>query len=72
MTEDAGRNERLTVRRYASSAEADRDDRRFWLEMSDADRLLYVWHLSVEQWALRGDPPYEPGLHRSVTRVIRR
>jgi hypothetical protein len=71
--EDAvSRADRITVRRYASARDADRHDLGFWMRMSDADRVLLVWQLSLEQWQLHGDPPYEPGLHRSVARVRRR
>jgi hypothetical protein len=60
------------VRRFASAAEADRHDLEFWQQMPDAERVLHTWRLSLELAQLRGDPPHEPGLHRSVTRVHRR
>jgi hypothetical protein len=63
---------RMTVRRYASSAEADRDDLGYWRQMPDAERVLHTWRLSVELWRLRGDLPDEPGLCRSVARIHRR
>ncbi len=63
---------RMTVRRYASSAEADRHDLEHWLQIPPAERVLQAWRLSEELWRLRGDPPNEPGLSRSVTRVHRR
>lgn len=63
---------RVTVRRYESAAEADRHELEYWMQLSDAERVLQVWRLSLELAQLRGDPPYEPGLHRSVTRVRRR
>jgi hypothetical protein len=62
----------ITVRRYASSAEADKDDLAFWRQLSPADRVLQVWRLSQEQWQLRGEPPHEPALCRSVARIHRR
>jgi hypothetical protein len=34
------RSARVTVRRYATSAEADRHDLEFWREMPDAERVL--------------------------------
>jgi hypothetical protein len=70
--ERASRAARITVRRYASSAEADRHDLEFWARMSDAERVLQAWRLSQEVWRLRGDLPDEPGLCRSVARVRRR
>ena len=62
----------ITVRRYSSAAEADRHDLEFWMQMSDAERVLQVWRLSQEIWRLRGDLPDEPGFCRSVARVRRR
>ena len=68
----AERRHRMTIRRYESSAEADRHDGEFWASIPVAERLLYVWALSEQQWQLAGHPAYEPGLHRSVTRLHRR
>jgi hypothetical protein len=62
----------ITVRKFTSHEEADKADLAYWLQLSPAERVLLVWRLSVDQYQLRGDPPYEPGLHRSVTRVYRR
>ena len=62
----------LTVRRFESAAEADQHDLEFWLQMSDAARVVQVWRLSRELWLLRGENPDEPGLCRSVARVRRR
>lgn len=66
------RPDRMTVRRYASAAEADRHDLEFWMQMSDAERVLHAWRLSEEIWRLRGDLPDEPRLYRSVESVRRR
>jgi hypothetical protein len=63
---------RFTAHRYQSNAEADTHDREFWLGIPAEERVLMVWRLSVEQWRLRGDSPYEPGLHRSTARLYRR
>jgi hypothetical protein len=62
----------ITVRRFESAAEADRHDLEFWMQMSDAERVLHAWRLSREQWRLRGESVDEPGLCRSVARVHRR
>ena len=70
MTHD--RSARMTVRRYASAAEADRHDLEFWLEIPERERVVRVWQLSQELWRLRGTPPDEQGLCRSVARVCRR
>jgi hypothetical protein len=63
---------RLTVRRYESAAEAERDDAAYWLGLPETERVLYAWQLSRELWQLRGEPIHEPGLRRSVARVRRR
>jgi len=67
----AARERRITIRRYATNAEADRHDVEYWRQLSDAERLLYAWRLSQELWTLRGELPDEPGLCRSVARVRR-
>ena len=74
MPQDTGKGRagRITVTRYASAAEADRNDAEFWRQIPEAERVLQAWRLSLELSRLRGDPPHEPGLHRSVARVCRR
>src|SRR5439155_3137134 len=49
------RRSRITVRRYTDAAEADRHDLEFWMQMSDAERVMQAWRLSEEIWRLRGD-----------------
>jgi hypothetical protein len=66
------RARRVTVRRFATAAEADRHDLEYWQQLSPAQRILQTWRLSQELWQLRGDPPDEPGLSRSVARIRRR
>jgi hypothetical protein len=66
------RARRLTVRRFESAAEADQADLAFWQQMSDRERILQVWRLSLELWQLRGEPLHEPGLCRSVASLRRR
>jgi hypothetical protein len=36
---------RMTVRRYDSARDADRDDLPYWRQMSDAERVLHTWRL---------------------------
>ena len=67
----ARRDRRITIRRYANAAEADRHDVEYWRQLSDAERVLYAWRLSQELWTLRGELPDEPGLCRSVARIRR-
>jgi hypothetical protein len=68
----ATRAGRMTVRRYASSPDADRRDLEFWMQIPDAERVLQVWRLSQEQWRLHGDGCDESGFCRSVAHVHRR
>ena len=63
---------RLTVRRYASAADADKHDLDFWMQLPEAERVLQAWRLSQELWGLRGDLPDEHRLSRSVASVRRR
>src|SRR5437868_5779181 len=56
MAPDQTSRRGVTVRRFPSAAEADRHELEYWRQMSDAERILQVWRLSVEQWQLRGDP----------------
>jgi hypothetical protein len=64
------RRARMTIRRFASSADADRHDLEFWRAIPDAERILQVWRLSLEQWRL-GNLADESGLCRSVASVRR-
>jgi hypothetical protein len=66
------RTAHLITRRFESSAEADRHDLEFWLQIPERERVLQVWRLSQELWRLRGELRDEPGLCRSVARVHRR
>jgi hypothetical protein len=67
----ASRSRRMTVRRFASAAEADRHDLEYWLSLPASERLLQVWRLSEELWRWRGEFRDEPGLCRSVASVRR-
>jgi hypothetical protein len=67
----AERATRITVRRFASAADADRADLEFWGRMTPEERVLHAWRLSQELWLLRGQP-HEPGLCRSLASVRRR
>ena len=61
----------MTVRRFGSNAEADRHDAAYWRGIAPHERVLFAWRLSVEQWELLGRKPDEPGLCRSVARLLR-
>jgi hypothetical protein len=68
----ASRAARMTVRRFASSDDADRYDLQYWMQIPVAERILHVWQLSREQWLLHDNEAHEPGLCRSVASVRRR
>jgi len=74
VAESTGREagSRRTIRRFPSAREADREDLAYWMQIPESERILQVWRLSQELWRLSGEPPYEPGLSRSVTRLLRR
>jgi hypothetical protein len=67
-----GSRRQITVRRFASNAEADRHDAEYWRQLTPDERVLLAWQLSVEQWELLGRKADEPGLCRSVASVRRR
>ncbi|HTL43148.1 MAG TPA: hypothetical protein VL262_02335 [Vicinamibacterales bacterium] len=62
MSDPSDRAPRITVRRYESAADADRDDLAYWQTIPSTERVLQVWRLSRELWQLRGDRIDEPGL----------
>ena len=68
----ADRRTGMTVRRYATMADADGGDLAYWQSIPPAERVLQAWRLSQEQWRLRAERSDEPGLCRSVARVLRR
>jgi len=67
----AARAARMTVRRFASCADADWHDREYWAAIPPGERMVQAWRLSEELWRWRGEFPDEPGLCRSVA-VVRR
>lgn len=44
----------------------------YWMEMTPGERMTFAWELSLSAWKL-AHPDYEdePGLPRSVARVVR-
>jgi hypothetical protein len=44
----------------------------YWMEMKPGERMSFAWELSLTAWKI-ANPDYvdEPGLSRSVARVIR-
>ena len=53
----------MSIRRFSSSAEADRHDAEFWRLIPEAERVVQVWRLSLEVWQLRGDSPFDHDRH---------
>lgn len=66
------RQARMQIRVYRGFAEHARDNAAYWAAIPAAERVMEVWRLSEELWRMRGEFPDEPGLCRSVARVVRR
>ena len=60
------------TRKLRMGAESDRANREFWAAMTPEERVLETWRLSLELWELKGWDTGEPGLCRTVARVVRR
>ncbi len=65
-----GRGE-ITSRLFRTRAEHEAADAAYWQALSPEERLNLTWRLSEELWRLRGEFPDEPGILRTVARVIR-
>ena len=59
----------MTIRRFASAVDADREDRAYWQQIPEAERALETWRLSQELWRLTGGSPHGP--NRSVNSAAR-
>jgi hypothetical protein len=68
---DSMRSQHITIRKARMGPEDDRLDREFWARMSPEERVLEAWRLSLELWEWKGWDAGEPGLCRSVARVLR-
>jgi hypothetical protein len=53
------------------AAEAEQNDREFWLAPSAEERIDLVARLSLEAYRRSGDPNARPELQRSVVRISR-
>jgi hypothetical protein len=62
---------KITLRKARLGPEEERLDREFWAEVDPSDRVEVAWNLTLELWALKGWDAGEPGLCRSVARVVR-
>jgi hypothetical protein len=63
---------RITARKTTHREMDDRFDVEFWAGVSRDERFAEAWRLSEEIWRLKGWDPGEPGLPRSVARLLRR
>jgi hypothetical protein len=61
-----------TTRKTTLAALDDAFDRAFWARLSPSEKLEEAWRLSEELWEFSGRGSGEPGLSRSVARVLRR
>ena len=61
----------ITVRKARMGEEDARLDREFWSRMTPGERVLETWRLSLELWQWKGCDTDEPGLCRTVARVVR-
>jgi hypothetical protein len=62
---------RVTARKTTLGEADDRFDVEFWASVSPDERFAETWRLSEEVWRLKGLDPGEPGLSRSIARVVR-
>jgi hypothetical protein len=62
----------ITARKTTRRGPDDEIDLEFWARVTPDERFAEAWRLSEEIWRLKGWDPGEPGLSRSVARLIRR
>jgi len=62
----------MTARKITRRGPDSEFDPEFWARVSPDERFADAWRLSEEIWRLKGWDPGEPGLSRSVARLIRR
>ena len=62
----------VTLRKARLGAEDERLDREYWERMPPVERVEETWRLSLELWEMKGWDAGEPGLYRTVARVVRR
>ena len=70
--ETAERRRRMTVRKFASNAEADAADIEYWRGVSPEEKLAMVWDLVLVHSQMQGQSVDQLRLQRSVCRVERR
>ncbi len=63
----------ITIKKFRlGSAEETAADLAYWQAVDPADRIEAAWNLTLELWRFKQWPICEPGLYRSVARVVRR
>ena len=62
----------ITARKITRRGPVDDVGLEDWPRVTPDERFAEAWRLSEEIWRLKGWDPGEPGLSRSVARVIRR
>ena len=62
----------MVVRVCRNKGEAEAVDREWWAALTPEQRLELTWQLSEELYRLRGEFNDEPGICRSVARLVRR
>ncbi len=66
------RRGKIQVRLFQSMAEHDAADPAWWAGLTPEERVELTWQLSEDLYRLRGEFVDDPGLRRSVVRIIRR
>jgi hypothetical protein len=61
----------VSLRKARLGAEDDRMDREFWALLPPERRAEEAWRLTLELYELKQWDSGEPGLYRSVARVVR-
>ncbi len=62
----------MTARKVIRHGSDEEIDTEFWAQITPDERFAETWRLSEEIWRLKGWDPGEPGLSRSLARLIRR
>jgi hypothetical protein len=62
----------ITLRQARLGPEDERLDHQFWERLSPEERVQEAWNLSLELWEFKGWDAGEPGLCRTVARIVRR
>jgi hypothetical protein len=61
----------ITTRKTTLERLDDEFDVEFWASIPPDVRFAETWRISEEVWRLSGRDPGEPGLPRSIARIVR-